>query len=180
MTVFDGRNKCQCHWSCDLDTNKPALQRSWKRVFYVEDQIKSEVHLDGSKKSSHVTGLGKAEKNVTQNNKALRIGIWFWRIHVSASSLTNYIVVVFCMFLLDRRSALKHNIYVPALKSNSTLYCLSNPIGISDKFRSELHFWIGFEQVHQNIYPMITVPIILGGSGRHSGSIGEDKTQVTV
>ena len=47
------------------------------------------------------------------------------------------------MFLLDKRSTIKHNTYVPAMKGNSALYCLSNPIAIPGKFRAELNFWIG-------------------------------------
>lgn len=64
---------------------------------------------------------------------------------------------------------------MPAAKGNSALYRLSNPIAIPGKLRAELNFWIGFEGVHRNIHPEITVPVKLGDSG-----VGEGNTQTTV
>lgn len=84
------------------------------------------------------------------------------------------------MFLLDRASTFKPSIYVPALKGISALHCLSNPVGIPDKFRAELRFWIEFEWVHRDIHPVITVPVKLGDSGRTTQEVLERITHRSV
>ena len=82
------------------------------------------------------------------------------------------------MFLLDRMSSVKLGVCGLTMKGDSALSCRpSNPVAIPDKFRAELDLSSGFEGVHRNSHPVVTVhqtrrswsPLKKCWAGQHTG-----------